>query len=172
MAIRTGHLSFWDRMVRRLVGIRTLLLVTGVTNLRLCLLVTHLVMAGMHLVTAGTSNIIGRVGASIPVHVLATLMARCTNSTLFTGRQFRFFAKISFGSRTNLDAFRLVSMRIALAMAAYTTRSASILGNTVLGLGDRQNRYGFIFVVATRTFRIALVNHIFAAHHWRLAVGG
>ena len=63
MAVRTGNLAFLDRMARRPVDLRALLLVAREADFQLGKLVAHFVACHVHLVTRGTRDVAVGVGA-------------------------------------------------------------------------------------------------------------
>ena len=67
MAIGAAHFALRNRMMRRQVDLRALLLVAGKTNLGLGTLVPHLVVRGVDLVARGTCYVAALVCASLPV---------------------------------------------------------------------------------------------------------
>ena len=67
MAIGTSYFAFGNRVVRKFVRLRPLLLVTGKTDVGLCLLVAYLVMCRVGDVAGGTGYIVHLVSAALPV---------------------------------------------------------------------------------------------------------
>lgn len=74
VAIRTAHLAFRNRVVRRPVDLGALLLVAGKTDIRLSALAANLVIGSMNLMAIGTGNITQLVGASFPMGTFGVLL--------------------------------------------------------------------------------------------------
>ncbi len=90
VAGRAGHFAFRHRVVRGFVELGALLFVTGVADLRLRGLGEHLVLALVHRVAGGATNVTCRMLAAGPVDALAALMAGETGAVLrVRGKGFR-----------------------------------------------------------------------------------
>lgn len=159
MARRTGHLPLDDRVVRRLINLRTLFLVAGEAGLGLRNLTAHLVMLVMHLVTGRTSNVLRSVRTGLPTDAAAPLVTGQTSAVACGNFRFAFFAKGNFGLWW-LVAALIVDMVCALAVTTGAGWSATIGCYAMTSLANAQQLRSIRFIVAARALGIALQNDV------------
>jgi len=185
VAVRTRHLAFHDRVVRRLVDLGTLFLVAGEAELGLGAFVAYHIFCRVNLVAVGAPHVASLMCASLPVRalciLLVTLQARAIalvnwgigSLTLNTevvinpisGRntaRFQLPRKSAFGFRTDLGVLGVLYVRFTFAMAFGASRRAAVSGSSVPGLADGEQFRRIGFVVAGRTLGIALEDEVFS----------
>ncbi len=136
MTVRAGHLAFRNRVVRGLVQLRALFLVAGVAGVSLGLLVENFVFVDVHLmagVAGDTRVFMSRTGPQGPL--LVFVMAILTRAVpVVSGHRAdlaKRLAKSDVGLGLRADLGRIVSMRLACAMATDAVRRTFVSHKTV-----------------------------------------
>lgn len=140
-----------------------LLLVARKTHLRLGTLVANLVVRDVNLMARCAGNITALVGAASPMRTLRVLrVAGQTSAALRNRFRLTLTAEQYVRLRSILDAFGLVDVFVALAVATHARWRAAIGPGAVTRLANRQYRVRVTFVVAFCAPRVAVENDVFA----------
>ena len=155
VAVRTGDLTFKDRMAREAMNLRALVLVAAKADFRLRELAHHLLVWIVRLVAIGTGEPVCFMGTACPQSFwsnLAFVAGEASGIAAFDGGLFLRFGAEDYVRGAATGIFLVLR---ALAMATLATGSARIAFDSVLRLINRQHGSAPALVVAHRALLVA-----------------